>query len=243
MPRGALAGAERSGRVMPSNLQVAIDGPVASGKTTVARALARRIGALYLDTGAMYRALAYRAQHADASVSDESALIALLREAPIDVRLDAAAPLGFRVMSGDVELGAELFQNDVSAVVSAVAAHPRVRAEMVQRQRAIAAQGAVVMAGRDIGTVVLPDATVKIFLTASVDARVERRLAELLGAGTSVDRNVLRVQIAERDQLDRSRAVAPLRPADDAVEIDSSAMSVENVVEQIAALVTARSPR
>ncbi len=216
---------------------VAIDGPVASGKTTVARALARHLGFLYLDTGAMYRGLAALALRAGASVTDETALLELAREHPIAVHPDAAAPLGFRVFAGARELGGELFSNDVSTVVSAVAMHPKVRAEMVDRQRAIAAEGPVVMAGRDIGTVVLPHARVKVFLTATVDARVRRRLAELGGAGIAVDPNVLRVQIAERDRLDRTREVSPLHAADDAVVIDSSELTVDEVVARIAALV------
>jgi cytidylate kinase len=216
---------------------VAIDGPVASGKTTVARALAGRLGILYLDTGAMYRGLAALALREGASVTNEAELLELGREHPIAVKLDAAAPLGFRVFAGAREFGRELFSNDVSAVVSAVAAHPGVRAEMVKRQRAIAADGPVVMAGRDIGTVVLPHAPVKIFLTASVDARVRRRLAELGAAGVTVDPNVLRVQIAERDRLDETREASPLQPAADAILIDSSALTVDDVVARIAALV------
>jgi len=150
--------------------------------------------------------------------------------------LDAAAPQGFRIYAGEEELGDELYGNEVSRAVSAVAAHPRVRALLVERQRAIAAGGPVVMAGRDIGTVVLPQAPVKIYLTASLEARVERRRTELAGRGAGVERAELRRQIVERDRLDGSRAVAPLRPAPDAVEIDTSEMSVAQVVEAIARL-------
>jgi cytidylate kinase len=215
---------------------VAIDGPVASGKTTVARALAQRLGILYLDTGAMYRGLAALALAEGADVTDEAALLDLARRFPIEVSLDDAAPLGLRIFAGAREFGPELFSNDVSTVVSAVARHAGVRAEMVDRQRAIAANGPVVMAGRDIGTVVLPAARVKIFLTATVDARVKRRLAELGAAGATVDPNVLRVQIAERDRLDETREVSPLHAARDAVTIDSSELTVDEVVARIATL-------
>jgi cytidylate kinase len=215
---------------------VAIDGPVASGKTTVARALARRLGILYLDTGAMYRGLAALALAEGTDVTDEAALMELARRCPITVVLDGGAPLGLRIFAGVREFGPELFSSDVNAVVSAVARHAGVRTEMVDRQREIARDGPVVMAGRDIGTVVLPDAPVKVFLTATVDARVRRRLAELGAAGTKVDPNVLRVQIAERDRLDRTREISPLHAAADAVTIDSSELTVDEVVARIAAL-------
>jgi cytidylate kinase len=222
---------------MSGYAQVAIDGPAGSGKTTVARALARRLGFLYLDTGAMYRALALVALEARRDAADEATMLELARERPIRVDLDSDASGGFRVFAGDTLLGDELYGNDVSQVVSIVAAHPAVRSLMVERQRAIAEAGPVVMAGRDIGTVVLPGAPVKIFLTASVDERVKRRLAELLERGNPVDRVTLRREIEERDRLDRDRAVAPLRAAVGAHEIDSSGMSVLDVVERIAGIV------
>jgi cytidylate kinase len=222
---------------------VAIDGPVGSGKTTVARALARRLGILYLDSGAMYRALAYLALRARVDPGDESALVRLAMEFPIDVRTDEAAPLGFRVLAGDALLGEELHDNGVSTVAAVVAAHGRIREMMVAAQRAIAGKGPVVMAGRDIGTVVLPGAPTKVFLTASVERRVERRLAELRARGVDVDPIVLTAQVRERDTLDAGRAVAPLRAAPDAVEIDSSDLTVDEVVERIARQVTASATR
>lgn len=216
---------------------VAIDGPVASGKTTAAREVARRIGALYLDTGAMYRAVALAALRGGVDPTDEAALLRLARENPIWVELDPAAPLGFRIRCGSTEMGPELFSAEVEEIVSTVAAQPAVRAEMVERQREIATRGRVVMAGRDIGTVVLPDAPLKVFLTASVEARVARRAAELAAAGAPVDSEALRVQIEERDRLDASRPVAPLRPAPDAVVIDSSDLDEEQVVDRIMELI------
>jgi cytidylate kinase len=216
---------------------VAIDGPAGSGKTTVARALARRLGALYLDTGAMYRAVALSAKRAGIEAGDAPAVLELARAYPVRVAVDADSPLGFRVFAGDAELGEELYANEVSVIVSTIAAQPAIRALMVERQRAMASTGPVIMAGRDIGTVVLPDAPHKIFLTASVDERVARRLAELAARGTAVDAATLRAEIEERDRLDQTRETAPLRPAAGAVIVDSSGATIEEVVERIARIV------
>jgi cytidylate kinase len=218
-------------------VQVAIDGPAGSGKTTVARALARRLGFLYLDTGAMYRALALLALEAREDASDEATMLELARRRPIRVAFDPAADDGYRIFAGDTPLGDELYGNDVSQVVSVVAAHPGVRMLMVESQREIAGSRPVVMAGRDIGTVVLPGAPVKIFLTASVQERTERRRAELAERGNVVDAPTLQREIEERDKLDRDRAASPLRAAPGAYEIDSSGMSVSDVVERIAGIV------
>jgi CMP/dCMP kinase len=218
---------------------VAIDGPAGSGKTTVARALGRLLGILYLDTGAMYRAVALAALRAGVDPADEAAVERLIRERPIRVVFDAAAPNGYRVFAGPDEFGDELEGNEVSRTVSTVSAFPRVRELLAARQREIAGAGPVVMAGRDIGTVVLPGAPVKVFLTASLEARVGRRLAELQGRGLEIPPAELRVQMGERDRLDESRAVAPLRAAPEATVIDSSELSVDEVVARIAALVAA----
>jgi len=225
---------------MASPLQIAIDGPAASGKTTVARALSRRLHLLYLDTGAMYRALAYLALQTRTDADNAAALRRLCQQGAIRVELAAAAPLGFRIFAGDHELSEQILQsNEVTSLVSTVAAHPQVREAMVAQQRAIAARGPIVMAGRDIGTVVLPDAPVKIFLTASVAARVERRRAQLAHVGQAKDLSIheLEKEIVERDTLDRNRPVAPLVPASDAHLIDSSEMSVDEVVEEIVEIV------
>lgn len=224
---------------VPSKLlQIAIDGPAASGKTTVARLLADRLHVLYLDTGAMYRALAYAALRTQTDLDNENALVRLCEQNRIHVELDRAAQLGFRIFAGSMELAqAQLESPEVTAVVSTIAAHPRVREAMVAEQRRIAQNGPVVMAGRDIGTVVLPDAPYKIFLTASVQARVARRRAQLEAAGVDVSVHELTTEIEERDRLDESRATSPLRKAADAVAIDSSDLSVDDVVAKICALV------
>ncbi|HZT11413.1 MAG TPA: (d)CMP kinase [Candidatus Baltobacteraceae bacterium] len=225
---------------MQRPLQIAIDGPAASGKTTVARSVADRLGVLYLDTGAMYRALAHAALQTQTDLDNENALVRLLELHPIRVELDRSTPLGFRIFSGGRELGpADLESPGVTAVVSTIASHPRVRDAMVREQRRIAQQGPVVMAGRDIGTVVLPDAPLKIYLTASLAARVARRRAQLERAGVDVGRHDLLVELEERDRLDENRLVSPLRQAADAHRIDSSDLTAQEVVEKICSFVRA----
>ncbi len=234
------AGGERreaSAVVIAPHLQIAIDGPAGSGKTTVAHALAQRLGILYLDTGAMYRAVASEVLAAGLDADNEAAVLRICAMHPIDVRLDANAPMGFRVFAGARELQSAMLQsNTVSAVVSTIAAHPHVREALVLEQRRIALCGPVVMAGRDIGSVVLPDAPVKIYLTATVEARVSRRRAQLLSAGVDVALHQLAREIEERDSLDENRAVSPLQIAPDAHVIDSSLLSVDEVVARITAL-------
>jgi cytidylate kinase len=217
------------------NKGVAIDGPVASGKTTAARAVAARLGRLYVDTGAMYRALTLAALQAGVDPGDGVALLRVLAATPIALDPDPAAPLGFRISYGGTEAGDELFGEAVSRAVSGVSAHAGVRTAMVSAQRAIAERGPVVMAGRDIGTVVLPGSACKVFLTASVAARVARRAAELAQRGDPVDSAWLRTEIERRDRDDSTRAVAPLRPAPDAWVLDSSDLTADQVVDLIVA--------
>ncbi|HET9029565.1 MAG TPA: (d)CMP kinase [Candidatus Aquilonibacter sp.] len=217
---------------VPPHLQIAIDGPAASGKTTVAQRLAERMRILYLDTGAMYRTLASLALTTRTEADNEAALVRLWESSHVRIEFDAVTGFRITVNESAVDLHA-LQSNEVSIIVSTIAAHPRVREAMVRSQREIAARGAVVMAGRDIGTVVLPFAQVKIFLTASVQARVARRRAQLLEAGVDVSIHQLAQEIEERDRLDRERAVSPLAPAPDAHVIDSSEIDAEAVVEEI----------
>jgi cytidylate kinase len=227
----------------PTYLQVAIDGPAAAGKTTVARATAQRLGILYLDTGAMYRALASLALRTGTDVDNGAALARLMSFEPIEIELDESAHLGFRIIAGGRELDeATLLSNEVTAIVSVVAAQLEVRAAMVRAQRGIAEKGPVVMAGRDIGTVVLPNAPVKIYLTASVPARIARRRLQLEHAGVDVDTHRLAEEIEERDRLDRTRAISPLAPAPDAHMIDSSDIDADRVVDEICAIVSAGYP-
>ena len=223
---------------MAEKLQIAIDGPAASGKTTVARLLAQRLDVVYVDTGAMYRALAFAALRTQTDLDNENALVRLLDQHHIRVSLDGEAVSGFRVYWQDTELGQDDLESPVvTAVVSTVAAHARVREAMVREQRRIAGEGSVVMAGRDIGTVVLPDAPYKIFLTASVAARVSRRRAQLEEAGVDVSMHELTQEIEERDRLDETRKVSPLRKAPDAHLIDSSDLTAVEVVDKICSLI------
>jgi len=224
-----------------TKLQIAIDGPAAAGKTTVARAVAQRLHILYLDTGAMYRAVAALALRTGTDVDNGAALARLVTAERIEVELDQTSALGFRIVVGGRELDqAVLSGNEVTAIVSVVAAQREVRRAMVSAQRRIAEKGPVVMAGRDIGTVVLPEAPVKIYLTASVPARIERRRRQLQAAGVDVDAHRLAEEIEERDRLDQTRAISPLAPAPDAHIIDSSEIDARGVVDAICALVDAQ---
>jgi cytidylate kinase len=220
-----------------TNRHVAIDGPVASGKTVAARALAAALGHLYLDTGAMYRAAAYLALHNGVDLDNERAILSLLEHHRIRLVTDERASAGYRVEIDGSDTGTKLFDPEVSSAVSTVAALPGVRTALVTEQRAIAHEGPVVMAGRDIGTVVLPQARFKFFLTASVDERADRRAKEFAERGLNVGIDEVREQIEERDRLDRNRAVAPLRAAEDAIHIDSTALGAVDVLAQMQAII------
>ena len=220
-----------------ANDHVAIDGPVASGKTTISQLLAAQTGRLYLDTGAMYRSVALLALKNGVDLDNEASLVAMLAQHSIAILNDPAVAAGYRVLIDGRDVGERLFDPDIAAAVSTVAAFPAVRAELVDRQRAIAAQGRVVMAGRDIGTVVLPDARHKFFLTASVDERARRRQAEFRERGLEVGFDDVRAQIAERDRLDSTRAASPLIAAPDARIIDSTDLQPNDVVAQMHAAI------
>jgi cytidylate kinase len=205
---------------------IAIDGPAGSGKSTIARRLAERLGLPYLDTGAMYRAVAWAALRDGCDPYDADAVAALAAKMQIDVedgRVDVDGEDASRAIRGPA----------VNRTVSAVAAHPGVRAEMVRRQRDwIAGHGGGVVEGRDIGTVVLPDADLKVFLTARLEVRAARRHGELVDEQRLED---VQADMAKRDTLDSGRAVSPLERASDAVEVDTSDRTVEDVVEELMA--------
>lgn len=210
-------------------IAVAIDGPAGAGKTTVARRVAERLGWQYLDTGAMYRGVALAALDAGIDPTDEEAVTRLARD--LEVSMDGA-----RVLIGGRDATAELRRPDVTTASSVVSKHPGVRSVMVDHQRRVASAGRVVVEGRDIGTVVLPTAAVKIFLTATLDERAARRAQEL-ELQRREDSQRLKKAIATRDRADRDRTVSPLVQAPEAVLIDSSGRSVDEIVDEIVALV------
>ncbi len=216
---------------------IAIDGPAASGKSTLAENLASALDYLYFDTGVMYRGVTLAALKSDTSVEDESAVSAIAHDLDLDV-LPPSSDDGRQcdvLMDGE-DVTWEIRSPAVDENVSQVSMYPGVREAMTRRQREIGLRGAVVMAGRDIGTVVLPEAELKIYLDASVEARANRRFEESLGRGNSVNVDVILDGMRERDRLDSTRALAPLRPAEDAVILDSTKMSIDDVFKRALAL-------
>ena len=213
---------------------VAIDGPAGAGKSTVARAVARRLGLAYLDTGAMYRALTWLAQQSEIAPSDADGLAALARANPIEIE---PTDDGDRVRVAGRDVTSEIRMPEVAADVSEVSAHPGVREEIVAAQRAVLGRGSWVSDGRDVGTVVCPEADLKVFLTASLDERARRRRADLARRGVELDEERVREDVRRRDHWDSTRAASPLRAADDAVVIDSSAMEADEVADLVVALV------
>lgn len=211
---------------------IAVDGPAGAGKSTVARLVAVALGFLYLDSGAMYRALALKALRLGIDLRDEDQLSSLLSATELQMSNEVGG--GIPQVWLDGENVTELLRSpEVNASVSLVAEFSGVRQQMAERQRQIASNGGVVMDGRDIGTVVLPEADLKFYLTASLEARASRRQRDLEQLGYFVDLDQLAKEIAHRDGLDSSRTHAPLRRADDAIAIDTTGMSIEAVVAQV----------
>lgn len=220
---------------------IAIDGTAASGKTTLALVLARRLGYLYFDTGMMYRAVTYAALRRGVPLSEERAVAEVAAQVRIDVYPPTVAdgrPATVCVDGDDVTWA--LREAEIDANVSVVAAYPQVRAEMTRQQRRIAERGRVVMVGRDIGTVVLPDADLKIYLDASVETRARRRWRDYQHNGHTNSYEEVLASMRERDRIDSQRAVAPMRPADDAVVIDTTETAAEEVVERVMRLIESR---
>jgi cytidylate kinase len=207
---------------------IAIDGPAGAGKSTVARALAERLGFTYLDSGALYRCVALAALRTGADLDDGPALGALAAGLEIDLERD-------RVTVDGEDVSDAIRQPEVSDAASRVSIHPQVREAMVQRQRELIAAGSYIAEGRDIGTVVSPDAVLKVFLTAADDERARRRAAE---SGEALD-DVLAAQ-AERDARDSAREHGAMRPAADAIELDTTGLEVDAVVDRVAALARER---
>lgn len=220
-----------------NKISIAIDGPAAAGKSTVAKLVADQCSYIYVDTGAMYRALTYQALRRKVDLEHEEALAKILDEIIIELKPSNEGQL---VFINNEEVTKEIRNSDVTNKVSIVARHKKVREEMVKRQKMMAASGGVVMDGRDIGTHVIPNAEVKVFLLASVKERAERRHRENMEKGYPSDIEKLKEEIARRDQLDTEREVSPLKKADDAVEIDTTSLSIEEVVTEIMKLVKER---
>ena len=210
--------------------QIAIDGPAGAGKSTVAKLVADRLGYLYIDTGAMYRAAALLALEQGVSFDDAEGLTALIRGN--DITLEPASS-GCRVLINGRDVSRDIRLPEVGNAASPVSAVAEVRRLLVAMQQELAARRPVVMDGRDIGTVVLPDAACKIFLTASPRVRAQRRAKELLQKGLTVDIDQVEREIRERDERDSTRSASPLRQAEDAVLVDSSDMGIEEVVCRI----------
>ena len=222
---------------MSRRISIAIDGPAAAGKSTVAKIVAEKLTYIYIDTGAMYRALTYKALNKGAGLDSEAELIDILNDTSIELM---PGETGQKVLLDGIEVTNEIRSADVTNQVSYVAVHELVRKEMVKRQQEFAVDGGVVMDGRDIGTHVLPNAEVKVFLLASVEERAQRRHAENIQKGFPSDLEKLKEEIAARDKIDSEREVAPLKKAEDAVEIDTTSLSIQDVVEKIMELALER---
>ena len=213
---------------------IAIDGPAGSGKSTVAREVARRLGFTYLDSGAMYRAVTLAALESGEDITDGAALGRL--GAALDIELHRRDDDNARVIADGRDVSDAIREPRVTGASSTVAAHPEVRAAMLEKQRALMSAGDYVVEGRDIGTVVAPDAPVKAFLTADPEERARRRAAELARSGLSIQQDEVRDAIEQRDLLDSTRSAAPLRQADDAELIDTTGLAPEAVADRIVAL-------
>jgi len=213
---------------------IAIDGPAGAGKSTLAAHLARKFGFLNLETGAMYRALALKAIDSDLDFDSEAELLELAELTRIALRPQMEGNI---VLLDGMDVSRRVRDSDVTAAASRVSVHPRLRAWMVEQQRLLGAAGGVVMEGRDIGTVVFPDAEVKIFLDAAPEVRGNRRYRQGGQAQAAVTEEAVIRELKERDARDRNRAESPLRPAADAVILDSTAMSLEEVLAAAEAIV------
>ncbi len=212
---------------------IAIDGPAASGKSTLAFRLARALGYLYFDTGLMYRAVTWLALNRKIEIKNEAAVTALAEEIPIEVSAPSLADgRSCDVVVDGRDITWDIRKPEVEAQVSAVSAYAGVRNALTLQQRRIGLRGRVVMVGRDIGTVVLPDADLKIYLDASAEERARRRHQEILAHGRDASYEEILAKVIERDRVDTNRIIAPLKPADDAIILDSDQLDADKVFEK-----------
>jgi CMP/dCMP kinase len=213
---------------------IALDGPAASGKSTLGRNLADSLGYLFFDTGIMYRAVTWIALQYDMDLRDEAIITELAQKAQIDIQPPSKNDgRSCDVIIGEKDVTWDMRDGEVEANVSAVSAYAGVRQALSEQQRRIGLRGKVVMVGRDIGTVVLPEADLKIYLDASAEERAKRRFDEIIARGEKADYEEILRKVIERDRIDSTRAIAPLRPADDSVIIDSDKMNVEQVFARV----------
>lgn len=220
---------------MDKRISIAIDGLAAAGKSTVAKVVAKKLSYVYIDTGAMYRTITYAALEQKVDIENEEQLMEVVKNVKIEFQQGENTQLVF--LNGQ-DVSEVIRTPEVTNRVSIVAKHRLVREEMVRRQQELAEKGGVVMDGRDIGTHVLPDAEVKIFMLASVEERAERRHLENMNKGFDSNLEQLKEEIAQRDKLDSEREVSPLKKADDALELDTTSLSIEEVVQKIMGIVS-----
>lgn len=223
---------------MKEHITVAIDGPSGAGKSTIARAAAARFGLLYVDTGAAYRTVAYALRERGVPAGDENAVAAALPDIHIRMAYDKTGVQ--RMYLNDTDVSDRIRTLEISRLTSEISAQPRVRAFLLEMQRSLAATQSVIMDGRDIGTVVLPDAGLKLYLFASAECRAERRWKELRGKGHDVALSEVLRDIEARDAHDMHRAEAPLRRAEDAVPVDTTALTLEESIEAVCAEIRRR---
>jgi cytidylate kinase len=213
-----------------NGLVIAVDGPSGAGKSTAARLLAERLRYIYIDTGAMYRAVGWKVKGEGIDPADEAKMAELCNRTEVTIRKDNSDP---RFYVDGIDVSGEIRTSEMGMMASAVSKSPAVRGRLLTLQRELGRHGGVVMDGRDIGTVVFPDADVKFYLDASADERGKRRCLELRAKGMDVDCAQITREIQERDRQDSGRSIAPLKKADDALLIDSSAMSIDEVLDRM----------
>jgi len=211
-------------------MKIAIDGPAGAGKSTVARRLAGELGFVYIDTGAMYRALTWKAVQESVDIDDVDSLYALVCNTKIHFKHNSR---GQRMICNNIDISEEIRSPKISSLVSRVSSYPQVRAVMVARQQKMAEVSSIIMDGRDIGEYVLPDADYKFFLTAGIEQRVKRRVEELKIRGYETDTEVIRQEIMERDRTDSNRDMGALKLLSDSIVIDTSDLTIEEVISLI----------